>query len=49
METEEMVVDSTVIKFFNDYITADAEEIIKRDLDIAVINAIQKNINAEQL
>lgn len=45
METEEIVIDSTVIKFFDDYITADTEEIIKKDLDIAVTNAIQKVIN----
>lgn len=47
MEMEEIIIDSTVIKFFDDYITADAEEIIKKDLDIAVTNAIQKVINIE--
>ncbi len=45
METEEMIIDSTVIKFFDDYITADTEEIVKKDLDIAVTNAMQKIIN----
>lgn len=45
METEEMIIDSTVIKFFDDYIAADKEEIIKKDLDIAVTNAMQKLIN----
>lgn len=45
METEEIIIDSTVIKFFDDYITADAEEIIKKDIDIAVTNAIEKIIN----
>lgn len=45
METEEIIIDSTVIKFFDDYITADTEEIIKKDIDIAVTNAIEKIIN----
>lgn len=47
MEVEEMIIDSTVIKFFDDYITADMEEIRKKDLDIAVTNAIQKIRNKE--
>ena len=42
-----MIIDSTVIKFFDDYITADMEEIRKKDLDIAVTNAIQKIRNKE--
>jgi len=47
MEMEEIIIDSTVIKFFDDYITADTEEIIKKDLNIAVTNAIQKVMNIE--
>ena len=47
MEVVEMIIDSTVIKFFDDYITADMEEIRKKDLDIAVTNAIQKIRNKE--
>lgn len=47
MEVEEMIIDSTVIKFFDDYIIADMEEIRKKDLDIAVTNAIQKIRNKE--
>lgn len=47
MEVEEMIINSTVIKFFDDYITADMEEIRKKDLDIAVTNAIQKIRNKE--
>ncbi len=47
METEEIIIDSTVIKFFDDYITIDNEEIIKKDFDIAVTNAIQKVINVK--
>ncbi len=49
METEEIIIDSTVIKFFDDCITVDTEEVIKKDLDIAVTNAIQKVINIKQL
>lgn len=47
METEEIIIDSTVIKFYDDFITVDTEEIIKKDLDIAITNAIQKVINIE--
>lgn len=47
METEEIIIDSTVIKFFDDYITTNNEEIIKKDFDIAVTNAIQKVINVK--
>ena len=47
METEKKIIDSTVIKFFDDYITIDNEEIIKKDFDIAVTNAIQKVINVK--
>lgn len=49
METEEIIIDSTVIKFFDDCIRTDTEEVIKKDLDIAVTNAIQKVINIKQL
>lgn len=49
METEEIIINSTVIKFFDDFITADTdkEEIIKKDIDIALTNAIEKIINIE--
>ena len=47
MEVEEIIIDSTVIKFFDDYITAEMEKKKKKDLDIAVSNAIQKVINNE--
>lgn len=47
METEEIIINSTVIKFFDDFITADKEEKIKKDIDIALTNAIEKIINIE--
>ena len=45
MEVEEIEIDSTVIEFFDDYITENKNEIRKKDLDIAIFNAIQSIVN----
>lgn len=45
MEVEEIEIDSTVIRFFDDYITEGTSEIQKKTLDITFTNAIQKAIN----
>lgn len=49
MEIEEIVLDSTVIKFFDDYVVESEKEIIERNFDIAVTNAMQKIIDTKKL
>ena len=41
MEIEEIIIDSTVIEFFDDYIVESQNEIVKKTLDIAIFNAVQ--------
>lgn len=45
MKVDEICIDSTTIKFFNDYVVEEENETRKKDLDIVIVNAIKKIID----
>ncbi len=49
MQVNELEIDGTVIKFFDDYIVENEIETVKKNLEITAVNAIKKMINTEEL
>lgn len=49
MQVNELKIDATVIKFFDDYIVNDEIETVKKNFEITAVEIIKKLINAEKL
>lgn len=49
MKIDEIEIDATLIKFFDDYIIEENAEVVKKDFDMAVVNVIKKLIDTENL
>lgn len=47
MEVDQIIIDSTVIKFFDDYITEDLNDVRKIEMNIVLANAMQSLKNIE--
>lgn len=49
MQVDEIEIDATVIKFFDDHIVDEEIETVKKNLDITVANMMKKLIDTENL
>lgn len=47
MQVDQIEIDATVIKFFDDYIVDNEIETVKKNLDITAIDIIKRLINTE--
>lgn len=47
MEVDQIIIDSTVIKFFDDCITEDLNDVRKIEMNIVLANAMQSLKNIE--
>lgn len=49
MQVNELKIDATVIKFFDDHIVNDEIETVKKNLEITAVEIIKKLINAGKI
>lgn len=49
MQVDELEIDATVIKFFDDYIVENEIETVKKNFEITAVDTIKRLIHAEKI
>lgn len=49
MQVDELEIDATVIKFFDDYIVENEIEAVKKNFEITAVDTIKRLIHAEKI